>query len=620
MKRLSSVLSVLVTLSLSASASALINDEDAMAKVTAPQRIQSPTYAEVPTGEDVLVVYNTNYVEDENENGVPDGIEIARYYQEARNVPEVNLVPIHVSTDEEITRPEYDRNYDTEGLYEETSYIRQAIEQYLTNHTNEEGEPLGDAIRYIVLTKGVPLKIQQYDGGTYIRQADYSSVDAAIALLFQDYEIDGRIRNPYYKADPNLSLDYRFDGAHFSNSNGLTLSYLVTRLDGYSMDDIRGMIDRAQQAGKEREEYVWLLDDDEKTYDQMKGAYDRLVDMGEPVFPDPWTDDKTWINRAPAKVMGYTSHGIHAGMPDGYISDFLQFEYADGALFNTYESFNGYGLRSPDQSTHGQVAEFIRAGGTGGIGNVYEPYASSISHEEILYPAYAVGYPLADAAYMSLAYLDFASIVVGDPLTCIAPTQKPVRPELASFSATNQAGKIVLNWVTFSEPSELNFELYRSLAENDPGERITPFDISGVGQNGGSYSYTDTDLHATGTYFYRLQGVTPQEEIVLGDPVLVRIDRNLLNSSLNASNHPNPFNAATRIQLTLQESGPTSLIVYDLLGRKVRTLIGDERPAGSCSVIWDGQDDAGRTVASGTYFYQLKNDGQTLTQQMAYVK
>ncbi|RKY66423.1 MAG: hypothetical protein DRP97_08150, partial [Candidatus Latescibacterota bacterium] len=231
MKRLSSVLSVLVTLSLSASASALINDEDAMAKVTAPQRIQSPTYAEVPTGEDVLVVYNTNYVEDENENGVPDGIEIARYYQEARNVPEVNLVPIHVSTDEEITRPEYDRNYDTEGLYEETSYIRQAIEQYLTNHTNEEGEPLGDAIRYIVLTKGVPLKIQQYDGGTYIRQADYSSVDAAIALLFQDYEIDGRIRNPYYKADPNLSLDYRFDGAHFSNSNGLTLSYLVTRLD-----------------------------------------------------------------------------------------------------------------------------------------------------------------------------------------------------------------------------------------------------------------------------------------------------------------------------------------------------------------------------------------------------
>ena len=620
MKRLSSVLSLLIMLSLSASASALINDEDAMAKETAPQATQSPTHAGVPTGEDVLVVYNTNYVEDENENGVPDGIEIARYYQEVRDVPEVNLVPIHVSTDEEITRPEYDRNYDTEGLYEETSYIRQAIEQYVTNHTNEEGEPLKHAIRYIVLTKGVPLKIRQYDGGTYIRQVDYSSVDAAVALLFQEYEIDGRIRNPYYNADPDLSLDFRFDGAHFAASSGLTLSYLVTRLDGYSMDDIRGMIDRAQRAGKAREEYVWLLDDDEKTYDQMKDAYDRLVALGEPVFPDPWVDDKTWINQAPAKLMGYTSHGIHADMHDGYITDFLRFEYADGALFNTYESFNAYGLRSPDQSTHGQVAEFIRAGGTGGIGNVYEPYASSIGHEEILYPAYVAGYPLADAAYMSLAYLDFASIVVGDPLTCIAPVQKPVQPELASFSATNQAGKIVLNWATFSEPSELNFELYRSSDENDPGERITPSDIAGAGQDGGTYSFTDTDLHATGTYFYRLQGITSLEKVFLGNPVLVQIDRNLLNSSLNASNHPNPFNAATRIQLTLQESGPTSLIVYDLLGRKVRTLIGDERSAGSWSVIWNGRDDAGRTVASGTYFYQLKNDGQTFTQQMAYVK
>ena len=77
----------------------------------------------------------------------------------------------------------------------------------LTNHTNQEGEPLEDAIRYIVLTKGVPLKIRQYDGGTYIRQVDYSSVDAAVALLFQEYEIDGRIRNPYYNADPDLRVD-----------------------------------------------------------------------------------------------------------------------------------------------------------------------------------------------------------------------------------------------------------------------------------------------------------------------------------------------------------------------------------------------------------------------------
>ncbi|MGB3093420.1 MAG: FlgD immunoglobulin-like domain containing protein [Candidatus Zixiibacteriota bacterium] len=70
-------------------------------------------------------------------------------------------------------------------------------------------------------------------------------------------------------------------------------------------------------------------------------------------------------------------------------------------------------------------------------------------------------------------------------------------------------------------------------------------------------------------------------------------------------NHPNPFNQATKIEFTLVKSGFVSLSIYDLLGRKVRTLASEHLPSGYKSVLWDGKNDSGEDVASGIYFYQL---------------
>ena len=507
------IFAVLLLMFMAPPSSALINDEISMPKIASPQPTTSPTYAEVPTGDEVLVVYNTNYAEDENRNGIPDGYEIAQYYRKVRDIPEGNLVPITVSTAEQITRPEYDQNYDAEGIYQETSYIKQAIERYLTSHFNEQGVLLKDAIRYIVLTNGVPLKMRQYDGLSEVRKVDYSSVDAAVALLFQEYDIDGRIRNPYYNVDPDLTLDYRFKPFHFVRSNRVALSYLVTRLDGYSIADIQGMIDRSQRAGTRSEEYVWVLDDDGKTIDQMEEAHERLKEMGEKVCPDPWVNDKTWITQAPGRVMGYVSHGIHADMPDGYLTELLQFEYAEGALISTYESFNGYGFRSPDQSTHGQVAEFIRAGGTGGVGNVYEPYASSIAHEEIMLPAYAAGYPLADAVYMSLAYLDFATVVVGDPLTCIVSGEIEASVDVEEKESTAQSRKFQLlqnHPNPFNSATTITYNLPQATDIT-----LTIFTITGqevatlVSQHQGAGHYEvvwdANSTFANGVYIYRLK-------------------------------------------------------------------------------------------------------------------
>ncbi|MGB8657129.1 MAG: SBBP repeat-containing protein [Candidatus Zixiibacteriota bacterium] len=73
-----------------------------------------------------------------------------------------------------------------------------------------------------------------------------------------------------------------------------------------------------------------------------------------------------------------------------------------------------------------------------------------------------------------------------------------------------------------------------------------------------------------------------------------------------SQNYPNPFNPTTKIEFTLSKSGFVTLQIYDVMGRKVRTLVAENLPSGYKSVIWDGKNDAGKDVASGVYFYQLK--------------
>jgi hypothetical protein len=73
-----------------------------------------------------------------------------------------------------------------------------------------------------------------------------------------------------------------------------------------------------------------------------------------------------------------------------------------------------------------------------------------------------------------------------------------------------------------------------------------------------------------------------------------------------SQNYPNPFNQSTKIDFVLKQSGLTTLMIYDLLGRKVKTLVEEELSSGYKSVLWDGKNDSGENVGSGVYFYRLK--------------
>ncbi len=72
-----------------------------------------------------------------------------------------------------------------------------------------------------------------------------------------------------------------------------------------------------------------------------------------------------------------------------------------------------------------------------------------------------------------------------------------------------------------------------------------------------------------------------------------------------APNYPNPFNPSTAIEYALPRPATVRLVVYDALGRTVRTLVKAEQPPGSYTVAWDGQSDSGTPVPSGVYLYRI---------------
>lgn len=87
-----------------------------------------------------------------------------------------------------------------------------------------------------------------------------------------------------------------------------------------------------------------------------------------------------------------------------------------------------------------------------------------------------------------------------------------------------------------------------------------------------------------------------------------------------AQNYPNPFNPTTAINFSIPKAGSVTLIVYNMLGQKVRTLVNGDLNAGHMSVTWDGKDSNGFAVSSGIYFYQLHAGDFTATHKMILMK
>ena len=82
------------------------------------------------------------------------------------------------------------------------------------------------------------------------------------------------------------------------------------------------------------------------------------------------------------------------------------------------------------------------------------------------------------------------------------------------------------------------------------------------------------------------------------------------------SNYPNPFNSSTQIPYRVSVSGPVRLVIYNVLGQPMRTLVDGVQAAGAYQVPWDGRDHSGVRVASGVYLYRLQAGAVTQVRKM----
>jgi len=85
-------------------------------------------------------------------------------------------------------------------------------------------------------------------------------------------------------------------------------------------------------------------------------------------------------------------------------------------------------------------------------------------------------------------------------------------------------------------------------------------------------------------------------------------------------NYPNPFNPETRIRFQLPQKSGVELVVYDILGQRVKTLVTEIMDAGLHQVTWDGLNYDGNEVASGMYIYRIKAGGYFANQKMLLVR
>ena len=80
-------------------------------------------------------------------------------------------------------------------------------------------------------------------------------------------------------------------------------------------------------------------------------------------------------------------------------------------------------------------------------------------------------------------------------------------------------------------------------------------------------------------------------------------------------NYPNPFNPSTKISFSLEEAAPTQLVVYNMLGQKVATLVNERLSAGEHTFNFKADN-----LSSGIYIYRLQSANQSLTKRMTLIK
>lgn len=346
-----------------------------------------------------IVVYN---------RAAEDSAGLARYYATQRHLPNDHLIGLECSTEEEISREEYDAT-----IAEPLRKI--FLERHWWNqHEDAEGQPLvsSNKIDFVALIRGMPLKIRatsSYRGdhaeSNLLGILNQTSVDSELATLgLFSRQISGPAANPYFQSfRPIAELD-------------ASPIMLVSRLDAPSATIVRHMISgaiAAEKSGLWGRAYVdgahnttgGLADGDQwlkaVTKDLRRTGIPVVYDGKPAVFPTGFPMNEC------ALYYGWYTGGVAGPFTDP------GFAFPRGAIAVHIHSFSASSLRHADANW---VGPLLSKGAAASLGNVYEPYLQMTAHLDIFNDRLLHGFTLAESAYMATRALSWMTVVVGDPL------------------------------------------------------------------------------------------------------------------------------------------------------------------------------------------------------------
>jgi hypothetical protein len=181
---------------------------------------------------------------------------------------------------------------------------------------------------------------------------------------------------------------------------------------------------------------------------------------------------------------------------------------------------------------------------------------------------------------------------------------------ITNFEATVRGNTVDITWDVSADETLERFTLYRRNRGDSEVSLATGHPVT-------TRSYTDVSVVPGETYEYELMIETETGEVYRSPISTVTVD-----AAINAldQNQPNPFNPSTTISYTLGERTSVAVGIYDSAGLLVVRLEQGEREAGRHRLDWDGRDSAGRSVASGVYFYQLEGVSGVAARKMLLLK
>lgn len=329
---------------------------------------------------------------------VPEGVQLARYYMRKRHIPEENLLLLQTTTEEGIRRTFYNDE------------IAAPVRRFL------ETKP---AAACLLLFYGLPLRINGSllpapagtDPADYTsqRQRDpVASVDSELSLVkIADHPVPDWLPNPYFIQFQSQKISYR---------KGEVL--MVARLDGPDPEIVRRIIDESlsvEKTGLEGKAYFDARWSRPKPGKQLSGyalydeAIHRAAELSQKVLPTVINDDDTLLQKGEAPQAAlYCGWYSLARYVDA-------FSWQPGAVAYHIASAECTTLKKPGSQVW--CKRMLEEGVAATVGPVEEPYVQAFPFPQLFFGLLLDGdFTLAEAYFLSLPFISWKMILIGDPL------------------------------------------------------------------------------------------------------------------------------------------------------------------------------------------------------------